>query len=303
MKKYLASISNIVGLICLLTFVWSCEQASEPPPKPRVVRKKIIAQKEKSTTARKEKTTRPTASEPAMKQQPVPTVPESQQPEQPSQEPKAKSPMRIAKKDDPVSARKPKAKPGIPPKSDISAPEPSVEDQQPKPSAKIKQKAQKKETKKQRALSKDLKTAPKTPSDNSRIAMTIPSGYSRKGKIDPFEPLIREKKAKAKAKSSATVITSKRKKRVPRSPLERIDLGKLKLTAIVQAKSGNRAMVEETSGKGYVITKGTYIGTNAGKVIKIDKHGVVVAEEIEDVTGKLKVRNTELKLPKPPGDL
>ena len=299
MKKYLVSISNIVGLICLLTFVWSCEQASEPPPKPKVVRQKIIAQEEKSTIARKEKTTRPTTSEPAIKQQPVPAVPESQQPAQPSQEPKAKSPLRIAKKDDPASARKPKAKPAIPPKSDISAPEPSVEDQEPTPSGTIKPKA-----KKQRAKAQDLKTASKTPADNSKIAMTTPSRYSRKGKIDPFEPLVREKKkTKGKSKAGAKVTKSKRKKRAPRTPLERIDLAKLKLTAIVLAKSGNRAMVEESTGKGYVITKGTYIGTNAGKVIKIDKYKVVVAEEIEDVTGKLKIRNAELKLPKPPGDL
>jgi len=292
MKKYLVSISNIVGLICLLTFVWSCEQASEPPPKPKVVRKKIAAQKEKSATARKEKTTRPTTSEPAIKQKPVATVPQSQGP-------KAKSPLQIAKKDDPASARKPKAKPAIPPKSDISAPEPSVKDQEPTPSGTIKQKA-----KKQRAKAKDLKTASKTPADNSKIAMTMPSRYSRKGKIDPFEPLVREKKkTTGKSKGGATVKKSNRKKRVPRTPLERIDLGQLKLTAIVLAKSGNRALVEESTGKGYVIAKGTYIGTNAGKVIKIDKYKVVVAEEIEDITGKLKIRNAELKLPKPPGDL
>ena len=48
---------------------------------------------------------------------------------------------------------------------------------------------------------------------------------------------------------------------------------------------------------------GFNIGTNAGKVIKIDRHKVIVSEEIEDVTGKVKIRNTELKLPKPPGEL
>jgi type IV pilus assembly protein PilP len=59
--------------------------------------------------------------------------------------------------------------------------------------------------------------------------------------------------------------------------------------------------VEETSGKGYVIKKGTYIGTNSGKVVKINKETVIVEEEFEDVFGKSATRQREIKLPKPPG--
>ena len=62
-------------------------------------------------------------------------------------------------------------------------------------------------------------------------------------------------------------------------------------------------MVEESSGKGYVISKGTYIGTNAGRVVKIKKDKIIVAEEIEDVMGNVSIRNKELRLPKPPGEL
>ena len=68
------------------------------------------------------------------------------------------------------------------------------------------------------------------------------------------------------------------------------------------ASSGNRALVEESSGKGYVIKKGTYIGINSGKVIKIIKEKVVVEEEFEDVFGKTKLHQREIKLPKPPGE-
>jgi type IV pilus assembly protein PilP len=67
------------------------------------------------------------------------------------------------------------------------------------------------------------------------------------------------------------------------------------------ASSGNRALVEETTGKGYVIKTGTYIGKNAGKVVKIKKNKVIVEEEFEDVFGKIKTRQRELKLPKPVG--
>jgi type IV pilus assembly protein PilP len=95
---------------------------------------------------------------------------------------------------------------------------------------------------------------------------------------------------------------SKRKKRIPRTPLEKIDLSQLKLVGIVTASSGNKALVEESNGKGYVIRKGTYIGTNAGKVVEIESDKVIVAEEYEDVVGNVTLRNKELTLPKPPGE-
>jgi len=119
--------------------------------------------------------------------------------------------------------------------------------------------------------------------------------YDPTGKIDPFEPLYQDK--------PVAVAKVKRKKRAPQTPLERIDLGQLKLVAIIMASTGNRAMVEEASGKGYVIKKGTYIGTNAGKVVEIVKDKVLVEEEFEDVFGKVQIRQRELKLPKPPGEL
>jgi type IV pilus assembly protein PilP len=120
--------------------------------------------------------------------------------------------------------------------------------------------------------------------------------YNPKGKVDPFEPLFREKQTVALKKS-------KRKKRAPRTPLEKIDLSQLKLVAIVLASSGNRALVEESSGKGYVVKKGTYMGTNSGKVVRIEKNKVIVAEEFEDYRGNVTQRNKEIQLPKPPGEL
>ena len=113
--------------------------------------------------------------------------------------------------------------------------------------------------------------------------------------MNPFDPLVREKPTVAMAKS-------KRKKRIPRTPLEKIDLSQLRLVGIILASSGNKALVEESNGKGYVIRRGTYIGTNAGKVVKIQRDKVIVAEEYEDVVGNVSLKNKELKLPKPPGE-
>jgi len=119
--------------------------------------------------------------------------------------------------------------------------------------------------------------------------------YNPEGKLDPFAPLIKEKPVNLSAKHRKAV------RRKPLTPLEKLDLSQLKLVAILRAQSGNRALVEEDSGKGYVIKKGTYIGTHSGKVAEILSDRIVVEEEVEDIYGKISVRKREIKL-KPPGE-
>jgi len=272
MKKYLVLARNLACFICLFTFLWACEQSTEPPPKPKVVRKKIVAKTDRPAPQPEKEAVRSAA-------------PAGQQP----QAPKPASPIIIAKSEEKTAAASSEStppatkKPAIAPKSDVSAPAPAAPSPEPKPEG--------------------AAETGEPQGDESAAASITPSGpgqppiYNPKGKIDPFEPLFKEKKVVAQTE------VKKKKKRIPRTPLERIDLSQLKLVAIVLAKSGNRAMVEEASGKGYVISTGTYIGTNSGKVVKIDKDRVVVAEEVEDVTGNVSIRNSELKLPKPPGEL
>ena len=121
--------------------------------------------------------------------------------------------------------------------------------------------------------------------------------YDPTDKIDPFETIFR-KREQAGAEKERQV----QKKRIPLTPLEKIALSQLKLVAVMLAPSGSRALVEEASGKGYIITNGTYIGKNSGRVIDILLDKVVVEEEVEDVLGKLVVRKTEMKLQKTPGE-
>jgi type IV pilus assembly protein PilP len=123
--------------------------------------------------------------------------------------------------------------------------------------------------------------------------------YDAKERVDPFVPLF---KAKNKEAVSEQVERKKRKKRVPQTPLERISLDQLKLVAIIRAASGNKALVEETSGKGYIIKKGTYIGLNSGIVSQINAASIVVEEEIENLMGEVVLQNTEIKLQKPAGE-
>lgn len=62
------------------------------------------------------------------------------------------------------------------------------------------------------------------------------------------------------------------------------------------ASSGNRALMEDSSGKGYVAIKGTYVGVYSGRIIQIKKDRIVIEEEFEDVFGKTKTRRRELIL-------
>lgn len=138
---------------------------------------------------------------------------------------------------------------------------------------------------------------------DSQIAALLniqaPPPYNPKGKVDPFAPLLRDESAAvAAAKLRATGDPNR-----PKTPLEKLDLGQLKLVAIITALGGNRALVEESSGKGYIIKEGTYIGLNSGKVVGIKADKVLVEEEFEDIYGKPVTQKKEITLPKPPGEL
>ena len=76
----------------------------------------------------------------------------------------------------------------------------------------------------------------------------------------------------------------------------------LSLKAIVRSAQGNKALVEEASGKGYIISRGTFIGVNQGTVIDIQKDRVIVEEEIENIQGDVTLETRELRLPKPSGE-
>ena len=118
--------------------------------------------------------------------------------------------------------------------------------------------------------------------------------YDPADKVDPFEPLITE--TPKKNSDSATYADTGPK---GNHPLEKIDLSQLKLTGIILAASGNRALVRESSGRGYVISRGTPIGTHRGRVAGVLKEKVIVKEKMKDPRGKFFFKETELQLNKP----
>ena len=249
---------------------------------PKMVRKKIVAQKPRLAKVSGHKTVGITKTNRAVRLDKNTAVvktgmAQAKVKNQTAAEIKSDGPTLVAKKVEVRPARdtvtKP-AKPAVRPRSDISEIKQLSTGDSAVPSDKL--------------IAATSNVAPKA------ILAATPRAYDAIGKIDPFEPLFQRK--------SVSVNKKKIKKRIPQTPLERIDLSQLKLVGIILASSGNRALVEESSGKGYVIKNGTYIGINSGKVVRIKKEKVVVEEEFEDVFGKTKLRQREIKLPKPHGE-
>ena len=250
-------------------------RTTDATAQPKVVRKKVVAQKQQTAKVRTNQTVRIAKTNPAVQLEKKTAAVKTDK-----SLVKFKNQALVAKKVEAIPTRDtvPKLpalkKPAIRPRSDISE---------------IKQPS----TDHNAAPSDKLIASTSSVTLQTRSA-AMPGAYDAIGKIDPFEPLFKEKPVSDKK--------NKDKKRAPQTPLERIDLSQLKLVGIIMASSGNRALVEESSGKGYVIKTGTYIGVNSGKVVKIIKEKVVVEEEFEDVFGKTKLRQREIKLPKPPGE-
>jgi len=84
-----------------------------------------------------------------------------------------------------------------------------------------------------------------------------------------------------------------------RTELQRVPLDKLTLTAIVRAPGKAWAMVRDPQGRGFVLKKGTRIGTNGGVVetIAANQKKVIIMEPYLEKELYVKYRSVEIKLP------
>lgn len=129
----------------------------------------------------------------------------------------------------------------------------------------------------------------------TRESLALSDLYDPQGKLDPFEPLFQPKPIALAAKKQ-------KRRSAPPTPLEKVSLSQLKLVAIIRTPNENKALVQETTGKGYIVKTGTYIGLNAGKIVQILKDRIVIEEEVEDVYGKTTISKKSLQLQKSPGE-
>ncbi len=110
--------------------------------------------------------------------------------------------------------------------------------------------------------------------------------YNPAGKPDPFKPFIQLTPVRDASRST------------PLTPLQKYDISQLKLVAIISTPEGNIALVEDATGKGYFLKKGTWIGKNDGKVTKILKDKVIIEEVYQDIFGQTKANEISLFLHK-----
>ena len=83
---------------------------------------------------------------------------------------------------------------------------------------------------------------------------------------------------------------------VQRGPLQKYDLSQLKLVAILVGGGEGRAVLEDSEGKGYIVTTGTYVGSRYGKVTAIQKDQVTIQEQYKDYLGVVRSREIVLQL-------
>lgn len=278
MDKHLVFIRSIVCIACFFTLLWGCEKQEEPPQKSREITKKIIIAE--PAAPKSQPPEKMAVEKPAPIEETPTATPESGP--QPSKQPVDATPKNVVAPMPPTpqTVEKPDAAKSISTKT-AKMPTPETPPQVPK---------------------QHTDTAPKTivasvsPTRPKIETPEISDLYNPEGKLDPFEPLFR------KEPESIPMRKKKSKRRTPLTPLEKMDLSQLKLSAVILAPSGNRALVQETSGKGYIVKKGTYIGIYSGKIVEILEDQIIVEEEVEDIYGKVSIVKKSLKLQKPPGE-
>ena len=108
-------------------------------------------------------------------------------------------------------------------------------------------------------------------------------------KKDPFKPYV-----SVKSLSSAELAKQKRDSKVL-LPIHSFDVSQFKLIGVVADTKGNKAMVVDPSGKGYVLKLGMTIGKNEGKITRIETSGVDVVEQFQDDNNK--TRKETIRIP------
>jgi type IV pilus assembly protein PilP len=134
------------------------------------------------------------------------------------------------------------------------------------------------------AETKPTKADAETPAPTEQKAEEPSStSLSTAGRRDPFRPF-----------TLNTRTDNRRRENL--SPLERYELGQLKLVGVVWHVKETSAMVEDSAGLGYVVKVGTPIGANDGKVKAIRPDEIIIEETYVDLLGTKKRREVNIKL-------
>jgi len=115
--------------------------------------------------------------------------------------------------------------------------------------------------------------------------------YNPIGKPDPMRPF-----GMVKPAEKALAETQDLKATGVGVPLQSMEVGQLTLVGVAMSPVGNKALVQDSAGRGYILTVGSLVGSQAGVVREIAPERVVVVERVPDYIGRLRDRPTVLKL-------
>ena len=124
-------------------------------------------------------------------------------------------------------------------------------------------------------------TAPATPIQEAVAEPREDYRYDPTGKPDPFRSFVR---MDDELEDGIT------------TPLERFDLSQLEVTAIIWKSDRPRALIRDPAGKAYIVSEGTPIGKNKGRIVSILDNAVLVKETYVDFSDRATTKEVELRL-------
>lgn len=133
-----------------------------------------------------------------------------------------------------------------------------------------------------KAAHKPLEDKAATPTANAQTF-----AYRAAGRRDPFRSYLLDAVARRQAERT--------QRRVEET--ETFELSQYHITGVLTGTSVPKAMVEDPSGKAYVIRIGARLGRAGGRVSRIDSTGLEVLEENLDPQGQRSQVAVSLKLP------
>ena len=122
-----------------------------------------------------------------------------------------------------------------------------------------------------------------TPYASAQEAKSESYFYNPVGKRDPFLSPFHTAQKQVVVKEAKT-------------PLQRFDLGQLRLVGVVWEMQQPKALIEDSGGLGYIVEAGTLIGSNGGVIKLIEPRRIVVEEYKIDFYGKRQIQQRELQL-------
>jgi type IV pilus assembly protein PilP len=138
---------------------------------------------------------------------------------------------------------------------------------------------------------KVLPPVQKQPS-SAKIGENLKPSMEFSSRKDPFKPFVAPQAQVAKPGASAGRTGSKEL-----LPIQSYELSKFKVAGIIVGLKENSALVIDPAGKGYVVKKGTLIGSDDGHISRITATTIEVVESYKDDNGRIRKRTSKLILP------